>query len=283
VYARAVQRAGTSEAFFSAPAKSYLAREGLLYWCYDRSLWGITMWGTIDDAVATQLARWIDEEHARPHESYVTAIDLRRVSGVDPEAFSAWQQWYTSTRERQRVRVQRAAIVRPLSGIPAMLVAGIPAVLGPSIPWTVTDSLEDALASITVPEPSTVAAALDAAFEDAQRDSALALIRAALDEHPSASIDEIAARVGLSRRSLQRALQQSRTTFVHESQSARVRCAQRLLAHGNAKLAAVALEAGFANQGQFSTVFRKVVGETPSSWLARHLRANASPRSPGQR
>jgi AraC-like DNA-binding protein len=46
---------------------------------------------------------------------------------------------------------------------------------------------------------------------------------------------------------------------------------------GESKLAAVALEAGFATQAQMSTAFRTLLGEPPSAWGARHgLRTSRS-------
>jgi AraC-like DNA-binding protein len=93
--------------------------------------------------------------------------------------------------------------------------------------------------------------------------------RAALTLDPKASLDALARRLGVSRRTLQRALHAEGTTHAREVQSARVRIAQRLMLAGESKLSAVALEAGFATQAQMSTAFRKLLGEAPSAWGAR--------------
>ena len=267
-----MERVRESESFFAAPSGRYLATEGMLYWCHSPRLWGITAWGTLSAGSASALSHWIDEEHRHPHPTYVTAVDLRRVTGVDPDAFLRWQQWYAGNRERQRVRVERAAIVRPARGIPAMLVAGIPAVLGPQIPWTVVDGLADALTWLDVPASLTVAAALDGAYDDVTaQPAALDALRAALDRTlRDPSVDALAASLAMSRRSLQRVLQAAGTSFAAEVQAARLRHAQRILLGGERKLGAVALEAGFATQAHFSTVFRRLVGEPPSAWIARH-------------
>lgn len=267
-----MQRVRESEKFFAAPSGRYLATDGMLYWCHDPRLWGITAWGTLSEHSARALSGWIDEEHRHPHSTYVTAVDLRRVTAVELDAFLRWQQWYAGNRERQRVRVERAAIVRPAQGIPAMLVAGIPAVLGPKIPWMVVDGLADALAWLDVSAPRDVAAALDGAYDETTAEpAALDALRAALDRtRGDPSVDALAASLGMSRRTLQRALQSAGTSFAVEVQSARVRRAQQMLLGGAHKLGAVALEVGFATQAHFSTVFRRVVGEPPSTWIARH-------------
>lgn len=267
-----MERVRESETFFAAPSGRYLATDGLLYWCHGPRLWGITAWGMLSARSAAALSHWIDEEHRHPHPTYVTAVDLRRVTGVDPDAFLRWQQWYAGNRERQRVRVERAAIVRPAQGIPAMLVAGIPAVLGPKIPWTVVDGLAAALAWLDVPASASVAAALDRAHDDVTAEpAALDALRDALDGAlRDPTVDALAASLAMSRRSLQRMLHAAGTSFVAEVQAARLRRAQRLLLRGERKLGAVALEAGFATQAHFSTVFRRVVGEPPSAWIARH-------------
>lgn len=272
-----MERALDPQRFFHSPHGRYLATEGLLYWCHGPRLWGITAWGALTERTATSLSSWIDAEHEVPHPSYVTLVDLQRVTGVDPDAFARWQAWYRGNRERQRVRVERAAIVRPAVGIAAVLVAGLPAVLGPSVPWVVTDDLSAALEALEVEDPTRVAAELDAARAEAAQHGVLESAREALARDPRSSLDGLAQRLGVSRRSLQRAFQAAGTTHARETQAARVQLAQRLMLSGESKLAAVALEAGFATQAQMSTAFRTLLGEPPSTWGARHgLRTSRS-------
>ena len=95
-------------------------------------------------------------------------------------------------------------------------------------------------------------------------------MRATLDRNLHAvSLDGVATTLGVSVRTLQRQLQAAGTSYDAEVQMARVRLAQRLLTARDAKLGAVALEAGFATQAHFNAVFRRLTGETPGAWRKR--------------
>lgn len=265
-----MERAVDAASFFAAPHGRYLVADGLAYWCESASLWGVTMWGALDAACVDQLTAWIDEEHRRPHPPYATVVDLRRVRAVDADAIERWQRWYVATRHRQRQRLTRAAVVRPDGGLPAAVVAGIPMLLGPLVPWTLAVTFTEALAWLDVPSPETVAPALDGIFEAARAPRVLDALRATLDRDLRAvSLDAAATTLGVSVRTLQRQLQAAGTSYDVEVQRARVRLAQRLLAEGDAKLGAVALEAGFATQAHFNAVFRRVTGATPGAWRKR--------------
>lgn len=266
-----MERVTEAADFFAAPHGRYLVAEGMTYWCYGASLWGVTLWGTLTSGCIAQLTAWIDQEHERSYPAYVTLLDFSRLRGVDADAFTRWQGWYEQTRHRQRQRVTRAAIVRPDGGLAAAMVAGMPFVLGPLVPCAVSLDLRAGLEALEVPEPAEVARALDAMYEDAVRaPRVLDTLRSELDRNlRSSSLDGVASSLGVSVRTLQRQLQSAGTSFDVEVQRARVRFAQRLLAEGDTKLGAVALEAGFATQAHFNTVFRRVTGETPGAWRQR--------------
>jgi AraC-like DNA-binding protein len=54
----------------------------------------------------------------------------------------------------------------------------------------------------------------------------------------------------------------------------RIERAQELLATSRLPLAEIALEVGFKAQAHFSTVFSRVVGETPNAWRRSHYTAS---------
>jgi AraC-like DNA-binding protein len=266
-----VERAPDESTFFAAPHGRYLAAEGALFWCHSPLLWGVTLWDSLTDASVARLIEWIDEEHRHDVAPYVTALDFKRVRGVEGDAFARWQAWYPQNRERQQRRVLRAAIVRPDGGLVAPVVAGIPTVVAPRIPWTVSVDLGAALAWLEIPSPDEVALALDAMYDAAaSRPPVIDALRAMLDRNLRAvTPDAVASSLGLSVRSLQRQLQAAGTSYDVEVQTARIRLAQRLLAESDRKLGAVAIEAGFATQAHFNAVFRRLTGETPGAWRRR--------------
>ena len=50
----------------------------------------------------------------------------------------------------------------------------------------------------------------------------------------------------------------------------RIDVAKRRMLDSDAALKLIALDVGFASPQQFSTVFRRIVGEAPSAWRERH-------------
>jgi AraC-like DNA-binding protein len=58
----------------------------------------------------------------------------------------------------------------------------------------------------------------------------------------------------------------------------RIERAKELLAGSHTPLVEIALEVGFKTQAHFTTVFARIVGETPNAWRREHNpRCGASP------
>jgi AraC-like DNA-binding protein len=94
------------------------------------------------------------------------------------------------------------------------------------------------------------------------RERVHALIRR--DPLASWTASAAAAELGLSTRSLQRALQAERTSFSETLQRARVACAETLLGDARLSLTEIAFCCGFADQAHFSRTFRKFTDVPPS-------------------
>jgi AraC-like DNA-binding protein len=90
----------------------------------------------------------------------------------------------------------------------------------------------------------------------------------------------IARRLGMVRRSLQRHLSSEGTTFREISQQVQLQAAQRLLKKG-ASVSEVAKALGFSEVSPFTHAFRRWSGETPSSWKLRHERPRAEQPAQG--
>jgi AraC-like DNA-binding protein len=83
--------------------------------------------------------------------------------------------------------------------------------------------------------------------------------------------------MALSPRTLQRRLKSEGTTFRREMHVERIGRAQRLLYETAATVAEIAFEVGYASPAHLSVEFRKLVGERPSQWRQRALRASRFP------
>jgi AraC-like DNA-binding protein len=86
-----------------------------------------------------------------------------------------------------------------------------------------------------------------------------------------ATLEGVSHALGRSGRSLQRQLLEARTSFRDELTRARVRIAESLLVASDDKIEALATQLGFASVSAFTTLFGRVVGETPDEFR-RHRR-----------
>ncbi|HEX6241979.1 MAG TPA: AraC family transcriptional regulator ligand-binding domain-containing protein [Polyangiales bacterium] len=99
------------------------------------------------------------------------------------------------------------------------------------------------------------------------------------------SLEQVAARLALSTRTLKRRLQQSGTSFSRLLSDTRTRDACDLLARTDVSIQDIAARLGYENPANFSRAFAQVVGKTPSSYRAQAAAGDAQARrvSPASR
>jgi AraC-like DNA-binding protein len=88
---------------------------------------------------------------------------------------------------------------------------------------------------------------------------------------------DVARRLGIDRRTLERHLSSNGTTFRRLSQQVQLQAAKRLLKAG-ASVSHVSEALGFSEISAFTHAFRRWSGETPSSWRLRHHIKAEQPR-----
>lgn len=93
------------------------------------------------------------------------------------------------------------------------------------------------------------------------------LIELGLDE-ARPSIDGIAGRLGLSRRTLQRRLEAEGTGYAEIQRRVLIRRAKSLLAAGRLPIGRIGIELGYAEAAHFSRAFLEWTGVTPRQWRA---------------
>ncbi len=121
---------------------------------------------------------------------------------------------------------------------------------------------------------------LEAAFKDRQLSLAMGSdyarrVRSVLRETLAvgdASIDGVARRLHVSRRSLQRSLQQEGASYRSVLQQVRYDLARHHLAHSSASIARIATLLGFRDSDTFGRWFAQSAGATASEWRARQAR-----------
>lgn len=83
------------------------------------------------------------------------------------------------------------------------------------------------------------------------------------------SLSEVARKLGMSERTLQRRLTDEGQPFVNLVAAARQDLAQRLLAERTVAIAEVAFILGFSDQSSFTRAFRRWTGQTPAAYRGR--------------
>jgi transcriptional regulator GlxA family with amidase domain len=94
----------------------------------------------------------------------------------------------------------------------------------------------------------------------------LAAVRASLEGMPPMPAKDLAQRVGVSLRTLQRRLRLLGTSYQQEAADARLRVAKKLMRDTSHSIKWIALESGCASLQNFSTFFRDSMGVSPSQW-----------------
>lgn len=84
-------------------------------------------------------------------------------------------------------------------------------------------------------------------------------------------IGEVASEMALGKRTFQRMLSASGTTFHKVVADRRMQRAREYLKDGNLSLSQVSCLLGFDNQNSFSRSFRSWFGCTPSEWRSSHV------------
>jgi AraC-like DNA-binding protein len=252
--------------FTAAPVGRSWRGQTFVYWCAQPALYGFALGArpTSEDLELLCRALLVElEPGAVPHGSLV---DASLVEEVDPRAFEVLQRYVKKNAAGLRKAVTRLALVRP-PGLPGAVVAGFYAVLDSPYPTQVFDDVAAAVAWLGAPRG--LGAELEALRGELSGVAPLTgQLRRVLAADAEASVTEVAKKLGLSQRTLQRRLSDEGTSFQKEQLELRLRAAQRAL-EGDAAITAIAFEAGFATPQHFSTAFKKFSGLSPTEWRAR--------------
>ncbi|WAS95756.1 helix-turn-helix transcriptional regulator [Nannocystis punicea] len=254
----------------TAPVGLYVAARTFVYWCASAELYGFALWGRPDVADLRALTAILDVEIRPDVVAHASLVDLRRLVGVDEGAYEILVAFLGARQSTYQGVVTRQALLRP-AGLPGAVVTGFYQVMQPSYPTQVYEQPEPALCWLGLAEPAALVAELDAIVAGAMDEGIVARLgRVLVPPFAGVTLEKAAGALGMSPRSLQRRLQEENTTFQDEYNAAQVRAAQAALRDTDMKLTALALEVGCASLANFSAMFRRVTGESPSDYRARH-------------
>lgn len=126
------------------------------------------------------------------------------------------------------------------------------------------------------------AAGLDEPRVPGQNDE-LATISAVLDlavHEAYPRVEWVAAKLGTTRRSLQRRLAAHGTTFIRVAEETLLRRAKVLLSDGRKPITDIALELGYRDPAHFTRAFRRWTGVAPSAFRAAHTARKVTADAP---
>jgi len=262
------------------PLGRYLIGDGFLHWYASADLCGFIVWQRADEVFIRRLVQVLDVERT-PHAPHLSLVDLRRLESPDPSAFHLFVNYMRQREKDFAVSVKRQALVRP-EGIIGAVVGGFYSLLSPSYPSRVFTDSNEALGWLGLPEAqgASLMAELNRLVSEATNESPLLqqLHRVLRPRLVDASLTDTAREMGMSERTLQRRLKEAGTSFQAELNAVQVRTAQQLLMETDMKLTAVAVEVGCASLQHFSSLFRKLVGESPSTWRDQQRKPQTPPQ-----
>jgi AraC-like DNA-binding protein len=275
-----VRSADGVDDYLRDPIGRYLAGDGFLHWYASADLCGFIVWQRADEPFIRRLVQVLDVERT-PHAPHLSLVDLRRLESPDPSAFHLFVNYMRQREKDFAASVKRQALVRP-EGIIGAVVGGFYNLLSPSYPSRVFTDSNEALAwlGVTMGQAASLQVELDQLVAEATNQPPLLqnLHRVLRTRLVDSSLTETAREMGMSERTLQRRLKEANTSFQTELNAVQVRTAQQLLMETDMKLTAVAVEVGCASLQHFSSLFRKLVGESPSTWRDQQRKAQAPPQ-----
>jgi AraC-like DNA-binding protein len=260
-----------AEEFVAAPIGRCVVGATFAIWCDSPDLQGAIIWGAITDhAIRDMLAVGLFARHPALAARRRLLIDCRGVERVDADVLLRF-----TTLARDRVSgwnrgIEREAIALP-AGLGGILLAGVLPSLGISHALRFAHDLDDALAFVDHPEAAAAHAAAAALADEARGHSALLFrLRAQLGRDLVApSVEHSAAALGMSTRTLQRALGRLRTSFSHELRRVRIAAAEALLLYSDLKIDSIAMQVGFGTASRMSATLRSELNVTASALRAR--------------
>jgi AraC-like DNA-binding protein len=248
------------------PGRSWLGRSRFAVWTAERNLIGWVLWSHIADDDAADMKRlWIDLA-GRIAPPYDFVLDLRALDSVSSGAFALVKEFATTGKPGLR----RMAILVGEDTTGGVIQLGLFVLRPPRFAWRSCHTYGEAAAWFERPEATAVLAAVEWRTTDrAVETTPLARLRALLPRIQDASMEVVARDLGLSTRSLQRALAEGGTTFSEERDRARVLQAQELLRDPAIKLDAIAAAIGCGDRRSLNRLFRRVTGESPAEFRRR--------------
>jgi AraC-like DNA-binding protein len=261
-------------AFFGEPARRYVVRRSFAYWQAERRVFGIILWGRPDEADVDEICA-AHEVGADPlFRGHTSLVDLRALEAVDLLAFGRLLAYLKKRRAAWSPMVSRQAVLHG-GGFPHATVVGMFHLLRPGHPVVFFDDAQAAYEAVSASDVR----------EDVEQLCTTLLglpdvvrrVHTAFEGLPvRAGIAEVARRLGMSVRSLQRHLTAAGSSLRSERHGHMLRTSERLLEETELDLEAIAASVGASSASHLVMLFRQHRGTTPGA--IRDARKKVRPR-----
>jgi AraC-like DNA-binding protein len=265
--------------FVVAPAGSYLARRTFLLCAPSAQrlvVFHVASLAQGEEATVSDLLGLPDTPGLAP--TYDLVYDVGAVATMDLPSFKLFETFVNLTIDFVAKRTRRFALIRP-GGLPGHMFSGmfhdwlVPR-LGKRV--RMFDARSAAYAWLRFPPVERTA--VDRAIDAFTRTTPLLrqMREVLASDLRAPSIARVAAKLGVSARSLQRHLGEVGTTFRDELADLRIRAAQALLVDTEDKIEWIASELGFKSRSAFAASFRAALGDTPIAFRERRRKTAPS-------
>lgn len=242
--------------------------------CGSPTICGTVTWGAPESADINELTQALGlARHPALAGGFAVFMDASGIERVDWQPFSELAIFVRDQLPAWSRVITKQAVIVP-SGPAGAMLAGMVPMLGGAFPMKFFSDAGEALDWLGWARDTDAIATLDEARKLAADARGITptihQLRAWLaTDLIGPSLESAARSLGTSARTLQRELQTANTSFTAEVQAARVREACRLLAETDEKIEVIARTVGCSTASQLSTLFRKVVDETPARYRER--------------
>jgi AraC-like DNA-binding protein len=265
-----MQAAPSLEALVANPVGRYFVTSACaLVWCHGPTLGGAIAWGrpTCHD-VHRILAAFELYRSSGIAPRFATIMDGRGIEAIEPEAFALFVSWLAERRAELAERVDIQFGVVAADSLVGATLSGILPVVGQTHRFRVVIDPLDAFRAV-----SPVADALSKEVDDLATAARgvpvdVSRLRALLRARPQRGVAGAAAALGVARRTLQRQLARTGTSFSGELREALYERVRQMILGGDEKIAVIARRVGLS-EGTLTRLVREKSGRTPGELRRR--------------
>ncbi len=256
--------------FLESTVGRYTVTGAAFVWCASPALCGACLWDGHSEAETRAILNIFDQYPRHMAREFDIVLDTRGVSRVDPSALGLLFSWLVERRKGLEGRLrQQANIIR--EGPTGFLLTGLLPVARWSLPYRLFYEPVEAFRSVAGADGPQLCAEVEAIAERVRGvPRELRLTRELLATQIDLDVDDVGRALGMSGRSLQRALAAHGTSFRAELASARFARAQDLLRTSDHKVATIAERVGISERA-LTLLFRARTGLGPAEWRKREV------------